>query len=641
MNWVTLLTTPLVVLWLLAGAVDGQADGDFWWLRATTDATPEPTAIPSDKPPCECVKYYLCVNGTISTSGAGIIDIRLGGGHRPPPRNRDASSVTHCPDLYDVCCLPPPPPSSSTTMVTTTTTTTTPQPTLPPDTPCECVSLVNCTVERLVSDGGGNTSIEALGFLNSHSACPHAFTVCCALEPTTPASPLVVTIQPPTSNHPHCDCVDVHLCGPRGTIITSGAGLLDLRTSYMHPNPNITCEDPRQMCCNKPPPELVSGTTTSPTTTDTTTTTTTVPTTLPPIIPSCGTRNELGVAARILGFKDGESQFGEFPWVAAILRREYMGDKPFVLFIGGGTLIHPRIIVTAAHKVIGVRPKKLVIRLGEWDTQTQYEAHPHQNIEVEEVVIHPNFEERTLYHDIALLILKEEARRAPHIDVICEADDISTVDGSACIINGWGKDGFEDSGAYQMIMKSLTLPLVDHPTCQSQLRHTRLGPYFRLHRSFLCAGGELGKDACTGDGGGPLACPRLDDPTRYLLVGITAWGIGCGQDGIPGVYVSIPANVAWIRNQTYSHFPPPPTTTTAAATTTTPSPTTTTMEVSEEEEEYDYDYSFYEEWEERKKRKQARKQRQREEKKRQKEEKKRRRQERRRRRQEDEPREVK
>ena len=34
----------------------------------------------------------------------------------------------------------------------------------------------------------------------------------------------------------------------------------------------------------------------------------------------------------------------------------------------------------------------------------------------------------------------------------------------------------------------------------------------------MCAGGQLGEDACFGDGGGPLVCPLKQDPQRYVQV---------------------------------------------------------------------------------------------------------------------------
>lgn len=51
-------------------------------------------------------------------------------------------------------------------------------------------------------------------------------------------------------------------------------------------------------------------------------------------------------------------------------------------------------------------------------------------------------------------------------------------------------------GHYQVILKKIELPIVPHATCQSSLRNTRLGRYFVLHDSFICAGGEAGKDTC-------------------------------------------------------------------------------------------------------------------------------------------------
>lgn len=58
-----------------------------------------------------------------------------------------------------------------------------------------------------------------------------------------------------------------------------------------------------------------------------------------------------------------------------------------------------------------------------------------------------------------------------------------------------------------------------------------------------------------GDGGGPLACQSRDNPSRYLQVGITAWGIGCGGKDIPGVYADVPVHYPWIMEKVNSLFP--------------------------------------------------------------------------------------
>lgn len=36
---------------------------------------------------------------------------------------------------------------------------------------------------------------------------------------------------------------------------------------------------------------------------------------------------------------------------------------------------------------------------------------------------------------------------------------------------------------------------------------------------------------------------------KYVQVGIVSWGIGCGDDNIPGVYSSVLANSQWIDKQ--------------------------------------------------------------------------------------------
>lgn len=47
-----------------------------------------------------------------------------------------------------------------------------------------------------------------------------------------------------------------------------------------------------------------------------------------------------------------------------------------------------------------------------------------------------------------------------------------------------------------MILKKVDVPIVRHSTCQDIMRTTRLGKYFALDKSFICAGGEQGRDTC-------------------------------------------------------------------------------------------------------------------------------------------------
>ena len=59
---------------------------------------------------------------------------------------------------------------------------------------------------------------------------------------------------------------------------------------------------------------------------------------------------------------------------------------------------------------------------------------------------------------------------------------------------------------------------------------------------------------CRGDGGSPFVCPSKEDPNKYVQVGIVAWGIGCGEEGVPGVYASVPRLVKWVNMKMAEYF---------------------------------------------------------------------------------------
>lgn len=213
--------------------------------------------------------------------------------------------------------------------------------------------------------------------------------------------------------------------------------------------------------------------------------------------PTCGARNSYGVRGRVanLNYPESGTDFAEFPWHVGIMKRLRPQES---LYVCGGVLIASQWIATAAHCLKNLRPQELKVRLGEWDVHREDEFHAHIEKMVTDVVIHPEFFPGNLNNDIALLRLEGPVDlNAPHIAAACMPEGPENFIGQRCWVTGWGKDAFGTQGAYQHVLRKVDVPLLDPLDCQDRLRRTRLGPQFKLHTSFVCAGGEPGKDACT------------------------------------------------------------------------------------------------------------------------------------------------
>merc|ERR1712029_316512 len=101
-------------------------------------------------------------------------------------------------------------------------------------------------------------------------------------------------------------------------------------------------------------------------------------------------------------------------------------------------------------------------------------------------------------------------------DTVCLPTPEEIFEADTCFATWGGKDRFGSAGNYQVVLKEIDLTVVKQEEFQDSLRQTRLGKRYRLHDSFLCAGGEEGKDTCKGDGGSPLVCPSKYDKDTYV-----------------------------------------------------------------------------------------------------------------------------
>ncbi|RZF44953.1 hypothetical protein LSTR_LSTR001914 [Laodelphax striatellus] len=172
-----------------------------------------------------------------------------------------------------------------------------------------------------------------------------------------------------------CICVPFYQCSINNTLITDGAGIIDIRSkqeSLCQHYLDVCCEHPEQggnpvenkedKIGGQPDLPLVSSTSS-------------------PFVnqqkEGCGWRHTGGVRFRITGDLNNESQFGEFPWMIALLVNNHVNENTTLkIFQCGASLIHPQVALTAAHCIKGRNTNDLIIRAGEWDTQKKMKYCP-------------------------------------------------------------------------------------------------------------------------------------------------------------------------------------------------------------------------------------------------------------------------
>lgn len=198
-----------------------------------------------------------------------------------------------------------------------------------------------------------------------------------------------------------------------------------------------------------------------------------------------------------------------------------------------GTLLNRNWVLTAAHCVIMDIPYIVIAGISHSRGYYDVSVSP-----VKLVFIHPEFNRTRLRNDIALLKLAFPIEETDYIKYVNLPN--SSVDyaiNSVCpqaLVMGWG---FTIPGHRSMSadLHCVNLPLIHPVDC------------FYIYLMFnisttnvICTFSKEGKDACTGDSGGPLLC----NGTQF---GIVSWGIGCAKPNRPGVYTRVDSYLDFVN----------------------------------------------------------------------------------------------
>ncbi|XP_017119998.2 CLIP domain-containing serine protease B15-like [Drosophila elegans] len=200
-------------------------------------------------------------------------------------------------------------------------------------------------------------------------------------------------------------------------------------------------------------------------------------------------------------------------WMASLYNISHNTNE----FICGGSLIHKRFVLTAAH--CSLRQEKLLVRMGESDRSCPaWKCRGLKEYDVIEAIPHPQFNISGRFeNDIGLLKLQTEVTFNDHIRPICfildEAVHAERIQRFRAF--GWGATL---QNVQSSKLQTIKLTRKNSKNC---LKNYNIPD---ANDQQICAGNDFG-DTCIGDSGGPLASDFIyRGKTSFVLFGIVSYG---------------------------------------------------------------------------------------------------------------------
>jgi hypothetical protein len=245
-------------------------------------------------------------------------------------------------------------------------------------------------------------------------------------------------------------------------------------------------------------------------------------------------------APRIVG--GGPAPPTKYPWQAEVIFESSEGTG-----LCGGTLIHPFIVLTAAHCLVEEFGEfKSGLTVGVWLNRTLInsggEFHWAYNVWAPSNYFPFANEPQGQRNDYAFISL-ETGSALPRLLLAGPTETAVWAPGRRiAYVSGWGTTS--EGGSISPVLKEAAIPIQPDDVCARP--DVEAIPFDRS--TMLCAGDLAGgTDSCQGDSGGPLQSPI--DGGGFRLTGIVSWGYGCARPNKPGVYTRVAAEPQTARIQ--------------------------------------------------------------------------------------------